>query len=586
MKGWKNTLILVLVCAALGIYVSKFERGKVPDEGKIAVRFDSKGLATMEFKGETHDEPITIRPDGKKWRIISPIDTRGDKLAIDTIVDSLKELVSTHSLGKQKNLETYGLKSPTGTVTVALKKGKRIRLLFGKKTVDNISVYVMLEGDPRIMVVPTATYDNFNKSLDDLRDKEVLSSNKEEVSKFSIALKSGNMELEKRGADWRMTKPVEAPAEKTEVETLLGKLAPLRADKFVDDKPADIKKYSLDKPWVQVGLWTANSKRPTTLFIGKKSQTDTGKVFAMTSAEKPVFLLPDTILTDLKKSPNDLRRKNVVDIAKDDVTRVSLKNKQGSFGIEKSGDAWKLFQPSQAKADGGTVDTLLYAVQDLKADEFIDKPQPDQAYGLNTPQVEVAVTTKAATTKLLLGKRTADSLNVFAKVDGESTVYRVPTSIVDSLNKGLNELRDKTVVKFDRKDLKRFSIMRDGKTLTIEHTGKDKWSITEPEKCDADSGKLSTTLYALENISADTIVCELPADPAKVTQTLAFYGLDKPRIEVSIELRKGEPITLLVGKRTQSGDKVFFMRKGDKTVYAKSDYLITDLEKEVKDLKK
>ncbi len=586
MKGWKNTLILVLVCATLGIYVSKFERGKVPDEGKIAVRFDSKGLATMEFKGDAQDKPITIRPEGKKWRIISPIETRGDQLAIDAIVDSLKELVSTHSLGKQKNLETYGLKSPAGTVTVALKKGKRIRLLFGKKTVDSMSVYAMLEGDPRIMVVPTATYDNFNKSLDDLRDKVVLSSNKDDVSKFSVSLKSGNMELEKRGADWRMTKPVEAPVEKTEADTLLGKVAPLRAAKFVDDRPADIKKYSLDKPWIQVDMWTANSKRPTTLFIGKKSQTDIGKVFAMTSTEKPVFLLPDTILTDLKKSPRDLRRKSVVSIVKDDATRVSLKNKQGAFGIEKSGDAWKLFQPSKAKADGGAVDTLLYAVQDLRADEFIDNPQPDEVYGLNAPQAEVAVTTKAATTKLLLGKRTADNLNVFAKVDGESTVYRVSTSIVESLNKGLNELRDKTVVKFDRRDLKRFSVKRDGNNLTIEHTGKDKWTITDPEKCDADSGKLSTTLYTLENISADLIVCELPADPVKVARTLAFYGLDRPRIEVSIELRKGEPIVILVGNRTQSGDKVFFMRKGDKTVYAKSDYLVTDLEKEVKDLKK
>jgi hypothetical protein len=436
------------------------------------------------------------------------------------------------------------------------------------------------------MVVGSSTYENINKSLDDLRDKEVLSFTKEQIEKFSIALRSGKIELEKSGDDWRMTQPIKAPAEKTEVETLLGKFAPLKADKFVDDKPADIKKYTLHQPWIQVDIWPMGKKRQTTLFIGRKSQADSGKVFAMTSSEKPVFLLPDTILTDLKKTSNDLRRKNVLGITKDDVTRIALRNKSGSFGLEKSGDDWKLYQPSTGKADGGTVDSILFAVQDLRADEFIDKPKPDKVYGLHQPQADVAVTEKSTTTKLLLGRRNADNTGVFAKVEGDSTVYLVGTSILDTLNKKLSDLRDKTVTNFDRKDLKQFSIVREGKTLTIVHSGKDKWNITQPEKAEADSAKLSTTLYSIGNLMADAVVTELSEDKVKAARALAFYGLDKPRIQVNIELHKGEPITLLIGKRTQSGDKVFFMRKDGKTVYTKSDYLLTDLEKEVKDLKK
>ncbi|MBI3920614.1 MAG: DUF4340 domain-containing protein, partial [Armatimonadetes bacterium] len=405
-------------------------------------------------------------------------------------------------------------------------------------------------------------------------------------AKLTISTKSGNLALEKAGADWSLGAPLKSPAETTEVDTLLGKVAELKADKFVDDKPSDLHMYSLDKAWIQVDLWKTGGKRPITLFIGKRSSTDTGKVFAMTSTDKPVFLLPDTMLTDLKKSAQDLRRKNVVDVNKDDVKTFTLTNQFGSFGVEKVGNDWKLFKPNAAKADGSTVDSLLYAVQDLKADEFIDSPQPLSAYGLDKPQMEFAVTAKSGSAKLLIGKATSDKTAVFAKADPGTTVCKVPSSILDSLKKNLNDLRDKTVVKFDRKDLDQLSILREGKTLTIAHTGKDKWEITQPEKAEVDSSKLSSTLYTLETLSADSIVAELPSDQQQAAAKLAYYGLDKPRVQVDLTIKKQKPVTVLVGKRTQSGDKVFFMRKGDNTVYTKSEYLLIDLEKEVKDLKK
>ncbi|NCO36873.1 MAG: hypothetical protein AUJ92_06735 [Armatimonadetes bacterium CG2_30_59_28] len=589
MKGWKNTLILVLVCAGLGLYVHFNERGAVPEKGKVIARFDPKDVAKVELKSENLGESLTLVPanqEATEWKITAPIETRADDTAADSIINGFKQLVSTHILKDQKNTETYGLKNPRGTATIHLRKGKKIHVVFGKATLDSSNVYAMKQGDSRVLVVASSTYDNFNKSLDDLRNKEVIDLKKESVTKFTIARKAAKLTFEKMGDGWKLTEPIETPADKTEVDTLLGKVVPLTADKFVDDAPKDIGKYSLKHPWVQVDLWAAGKKRATSLFIGKKSADDTGKVYAMTSMDKPVFLLADTLLSDLRKGPSQVRQKQLADIEKDNVTKFVLTNKRGTFGVEKAGKDWKLFQPKTAAADSGAVDSVLWDVDDLKADEFIDKPQPLKVYGLHQPQMQIAVSEGSTTTTIQVGRKKGDDSGVFAKVDGRDTVYIVAVDVLKDFDKSLKDLLDKTVVKFEREDLKKLTIRRDGKPLVIEHTGKDKWMITSPKKVEADGGKLSTILYDIENMTADTIAGELPTQDVRRAKSLAFYGLDKPSIQVDVELKQGKPITVLLGKRTQSGDKVYGMRKDDSTVYTKSDYLLTDLQKSVDDLKK
>jgi len=589
MKGWKNTLILILVCVALGLYVRFYERGEVPEKGKVIARFDPQEVARIELKSENLKQLVTLIPANAKateWRITTPIETRANEITVDSIINGFKQLVSTYALKNQKDMEAYGLKNPRGTATIYLRNGKKIHLLFGKATLNSTDVYAMKEGDSRVHVVAASTFDNFNKSLDDLRDKEVIKLRKEAVTKFSIRRKAGKLTFAKEGEGWKLIEPVDTPADKTEVDTLLGKVVPLTADKFVDDRPKDISKYSLDKPWIQVDIWTGTKKRPTSLFIGKKSKTDTGKVFAMTSTDKPVFLLSDTILSDLRKEMKDVRQKQLADIEKDNVTKFVLTNSHGTFGVEKSGKEWKLFQPKVTAADSSTVDSILWDVDDLKADEFIDKPQALKVYALHKPQIQITVSEGSKTTTVRIGRKKSDGSGVFAQVEGKTTVFVVPTDVLKDFDKSLKDLLDKTVVKFDRADLKTLTIRREGKTLTVEHTGKDKWTITSPKKVEADSGKLSTILYDIESLNADSIAGELPQEEIRRAKALAYYGLDKPRIQLDIMLKKGKMFTVLIGKRTKSGDKVFLMRKGDSTVYVKSDYLLTDLEKDVDDLKK
>src|SRR3954471_13495507 len=138
--------------------------------------------------------------------------------------------------------------------------------------------------------------------------------------------------------------------------------------------------------------------------------------------------------------------------------------------LKKDGTAWKITQPAELPASESDVSQLTSALGQAEIVRVIDEnPSNLNDYGLSNPRVEIDF--KAAGDKdyrkLFIGDKTPTGGDFFAKRNDEKKVFLISASQDTSLNKTTFDLRDKTLLKFERDKVDSIDITAAGKTLTL-----------------------------------------------------------------------------------------------------------------------
>jgi hypothetical protein len=241
-------------------------------------------------------------------------------------------------------------------------------------------------------------------------------------------------------------------------------------------------------------------------------------------------------------------------------------------------EQWEVLKPAAMKADKKKVDDILWDLDGVRANEFLDKPKADGEYGLDKPQytVKLWIKDKRPETTMLVGKATPKNDNVYVKLQGQKTVYEVGKSLLDDLKIDRKKLRDRTVIKFTREDLTKLELRFGKKHVVLEKRGFD-WKITKPKEEDADSSEVSNLLWKFEDFHADEYVGPAP-------KNLGKYGFDKPQARITFYLKGKRPQTVVLGKTEK--DKIYVMLKGGKSVFRHQESLLDDVRKDEKSFKR
>src|SRR6202044_100708 len=102
-------------------------------------------------------------------------------------------------------------------------------------------------------------------------------------------------------------------------------------------------------------------------------------------------------------------------------------------------------------------------------------------YGLAAPAVELDITGKGHTTQqLLVGDDTPVGSDVYAALPGDPRVFTVASYNKSSLNKSLNDLRDKSLITLNADKVSRVELLKKGEDIEFDRT-KDGWQILKPK---------------------------------------------------------------------------------------------------------
>jgi hypothetical protein len=397
MRG-RSTLILLVLAAAFGGYLYFVESKKAvedPNAKKKVFAFDASKIDQVEVKiasGET----TTLKRDASDWAIVKPVAAPADQNNVNDIVTNLANLEEDRVVDENaSDLTTYGLTAPRMDVTFHVSGEKEPkRILFGDKNPTGVGVYAKLPNEKRVFIVGTSADTTFNRTTFDLRDKTALKFQQEKVDSLELVSKNQTIRLEKSGDDWKIVKPILAPADYVSVQGLIGQLQSAQMSSL-KDKPEelkDLKQYGLDKPEVTAVIGMGPQK--VTFELGSK--VDATTFWGRDTSNPAVFAVANGLAEELRKKPFDLRRKEIFDFRPFNASRFEITRGKDVRAFERvkskepnGSDTWKQVVPAEKTVDASNFEGMLLDLSNLRADAAIDKINP--AMGLDAPAATITV---------------------------------------------------------------------------------------------------------------------------------------------------------------------------------------------------
>jgi len=411
-----------------------------------------------------------------------------------------------------------------------------------------------------------------------------------DITKIDLKYPDREIEIGRdKSGKWQILKPIQADADQTTCDNLARAIANCEIKKTLQEKPADLKPFGLDKPAVIVTITTKKQGVMPSIDVGKT--TPVGFSAYIKTSDKPAILLASSAFPPgMQKKLDDLRDRELMNFKVDDVLELAIEHDPGpAIEVDKNGDQWNIVQPAKYPADPTEVHQILSSLANSRIADFIsDAPASVTQYGLGRPNLTVTAFTgkENARQSLLFGSKQPEQGKdgIFVR-RGESTpVYTVHPFLISDVNKSLMDLRDKTVLAAKPADVQRIAIAVSAKKFSLERTSADKWQLGSGASGGADAAKVERLLSTIQFLKGSTIAADPMTDPKK-------FGLDKPAGEIAltgkggkdlgaIKLAKMEQEAYEGNKPVSSGRFVYYVSSSKGTpVYTIDDYNFDQLAK-------
>jgi hypothetical protein len=282
---------------------------------------------------------------------------------------------------------------------------------------------------------------------------------------------------------------------------------------------------------------------------------------------------------EFERAAEEAKKKTLFEFKADDAVGIVLSYTDRVIELKKVDDAWRIQRPLDVAADDTSVRNLLNAIAECEVKREIENPDSDlSVYALDAPLVTVKVRLRERELPAVsVGRNTPVGFSTYISREDDKKVLLTSSAFRSGMDKQVKDLRDKTILSFEDDQVQRISIVGGDKNILLAHQD-EKWTIERPLARAADSSTLRAFLSTLRSMRA----IDFPSDDA---QDLAPFGLDSPRLAVTLHIAKGdEQKTLLVGSENEKKE-IFVKTAARPTVYTVSEWVFRDLNKDVKDFR-
>jgi len=256
----------------------------------------------------------------------------------------------------------------------------------------------------------------------------------------------------------------------------------------------------------------------------------------------------------------------VTDFSVADVAAIMIKNESASYAIMQSGAQVEMITAVPGSYDPSQMRALIYAASSITSSRKIEDESAFAQYGFDSPRAQVTVYLADGTSEVLrvLADNPLDA-SCYLYSQAHSAVYLVSSDITNLFLRSEQDFLSHTVFSLRTADdlpkLSRVTVYpKGGRNYTLSSTDQG-YYITAPIRHRLAADQVYTNVYVnLVTLYADEVVASgVP---------LSDYGLDKPDLEVEIELNGSKERAVF---RLSDNDTAFMAAKGGNTVYRLSD---------------
>lgn len=235
----------------------------------------------------------------------------------------------------------------------------------------------------------------------------------------------------------------------------------------------------------------------------------------------------------------------VFETEKDNITGIDVYLGYENFSFSKSENGWVISGDEDKKLKDSLVDELAFEFAQLNAQQEIENPMDDSAYGFDMPTAMININTSDDAKMFIIGDQTQIGDMYYFKAMDEPVVYAVSTEKINKFTKKLAEYRDKTIITMLPDDITEV-VVKNGGNKTVFTKKNDEWTISEPWGLKADTKKIEEKVVSpLSYLNVLEFV---------VGDDYTGHGIASQDKVVYVEDKDGNSERIIIGNRRDNGD--------------------------------
>ncbi len=378
------------------------------------------------------------------------------------------------------------------------------------------------------------------------RMRRALRLDPDRVEALAIDGPAGHTLCRRRGEDWQLAEPISARADTSRIRQILSLLRELPRGGIVlpDRRDRDAyAHYGLEPP--QASLAVVQGASTNRLLIGRRSPLG-DDVYVRKEGLDAVVRIPVSLLDLLPTSLDAMRSRSLLRGVPAAIDRLELRNASGYIQLARTpAGAWQILQPVATRADPVPIASLVRELLACTIVQFVQDGVTDfTPYGLDAPSALSAILDTEGglgSQIIFFGDPLASSPGlVYARLQGENSVYAVPDAAAQALAIRLDDLRDRRIPGLTLPArIQGVRAEGDGAALEFHRDGAlpGGWQIDRPRRVPADPAAITNLLAgwtgvritAFEPPPAPSAASSLPPPPEPVfTRTLRIALADNP----------------------------------------------------------
>ncbi len=273
----------------------------------------------------------------------------------------------------------------------------------------------------------------------------------------------------------------------------------------------------------------------------KRTMAVLGVIFAGLLA----YVLLVEVGREEEREEREALQEQILPTTEDDVVRLIIEGQRGTVEISRDGDSpgaeWVLTQPFEGIADPAAATAVARAAATLRDQRQIEPTGTDLTqYGLAQPELVVTFEARGLDQAVVLrfGGETGSKDGRYLQVDGETAIRIVPSHQVRALDKGVDDLRDRRIVRFSPGSAARVELSGETEPVVLVRDDGAWWIEGEPR-------------YRAARMDLDDLLADLTT--SRATRFLdgddPTLGLDEPSRWVQVTLVDGEERRVNFGER-------------------------------------
>lgn len=385
---WIRTIVLVALALILGLWVfygerhlDDIERKSRPDKRLVRVARD--GIDTLTIMTDI-DTIKAVSFGDSLWRIIEPVEWRGDPRNWELIVQNLRTSLRERTfLANEDSLRYYTLRYPNGTVVYSFrdKSMPAETLLVGGSTPNDKFGYVRFADSDSVIVTNIAVHQSVLISLHALRYQWIFEDYKQDpITEVRIRRGNDAIRIERQGSRWRMIEPIERYADADTVARFLKTFTDQRVDRFFDHTDREPAFFGLGEPSRAEVILAATSDddsvRNHHLRIGTLVPALTGPgyigIWGMDNdRQHSVMKLPMQVLFEIDRETANYWDRRIAMFERRDIDSVAIAGPNGTMRLSRNEQGlWRMWSPREQSVFRARVNHIIADIDMARTVEY------------------------------------------------------------------------------------------------------------------------------------------------------------------------------------------------------------------------